>query len=52
MIDLWDRDWSEELIFKKEERLPELPEDLLFILCRKNPVLEDMIERFELQIDD
>ena len=44
-------DWAEEIVFKKEERLPELPEDIAICLLRKNPELEKLIQRFNLQIE-
>jgi hypothetical protein len=40
-----------ELIEKKDTLLPELPEDLLYMFIKKNKNLEELIERFDLQME-
>ena len=42
--------WDERIIYKKNKREPELPEDCLFILLKKNPLLETFINHFDLQL--
>ena len=46
-----DWDWVYELIEQKYEPQPELPEDCLFILLKKNPLLQDLIDKYSLQME-
>ena len=48
-MDSWD--WALELISQRRELLPELPEDLIIILLRRNPLLEEMIDKLELEME-
>ena len=49
MDDSWE--WWEELCYKKHECLPELSEDLYFYMIKKNKILEELIERFSLEME-
>jgi len=44
-------DWDLEIISQRIEPVPELPEDNLILLLRKNPVLEEMIEKLTLELE-
>jgi len=44
-------EWVDELIFKPYKPKPELPEDVLFLMLKKQPLLQDLINHFELQME-
>jgi len=46
-----DWEWVDELLQKKQELKPELPEDIAFMLMKRYPILEELIERFELELE-
>ena len=43
--------WDEELILSKWEPPIELSEDVLVMMLRKNPLLQELIEHFELEME-
>ncbi len=49
MADSWD--WADEIISQRRDPVPELPEDSLIFLLRKNPLLEEMIEKLDLAME-
>ena len=49
MDDSWA--WVEEIVFKKQEREMELPEDLYFYFISRYPIITEMIEKLDLDIE-
>jgi len=49
MDDSWD--WVEEIVFKKQERQMELPEDLYIYFVSKYPMVKKLIEAFDLEME-
>jgi len=47
---MFDLSWDEELIFTKREQEMELPEDLLFYFGKINPLIYDLIEKYDLEL--
>jgi len=43
--------WVDELIFKKREPEMELPEDIVMHMISLNPLMEKLIEAYELEIE-
>lgn len=50
-MDWWTTDWTEELITFKYKPQPELPEDILFMMLKKYPNLQQFIEKYDLQLE-
>jgi hypothetical protein len=51
MLTVWD-DWADHIIFsRKKEPEMELPEDIYIFLSRKNKMLDELVERFDCQIE-
>jgi len=46
-----DWDWVHEIISQRQEPVPELPEDNIILLLKKNPLLEEMIDTLELEME-
>jgi len=46
-----DPTWDELLIFKKSKPEMELPEDVVFYFCHINPLLQELIEKYDLEIE-
>ena len=46
-----DDEWWEEIIFAKREPEMELPEDILIYMMRKNPLLEELISKYDLDLE-
>jgi len=44
-------DWDLEIISQRREPVPELPEDQIILLWKKNPLLEEMIEKLTLELE-
>ena len=48
---MWEAEWWEEIIFAKREPEMELPEDILIYMMRKNPLLEELISKYDLDLE-
>lgn len=46
-----DLGWDEVIISKKRKREPELPEDTLIIFYRRNKLMEELMKRFDLEME-
>ena len=49
MDDSWD--WVEEICYRKYEPEMELPEDLYFYFISRYPIITEMIEKLDLDIE-
>ena len=49
MDDDWT--WVYEIIFAKREIEMELPEDALIHMMKKNPLLEELISKYDLELE-
>ena len=49
MDNSWD--WADELISQRSEPIMELPEDVLIMMMRKNPLLEELMDKLELEME-
>ena len=44
--------WVYEIIYSdSKEPKPELPEDILYMFTRKNPMVQKLIDAFELELE-
>jgi hypothetical protein len=51
-VNTWDEpSWDEELTRNRYRPVPELPEDVLFHMLKRNPQLEKFINDFNLEIE-
>ena len=48
-MDRWA--WVYEIINEKREPKPELPEDVYWMMLKRYPILEEFMERLQLEIE-
>lgn len=48
---MFDDDWAEKIMYRKYKPKPELPEDILIAMWEKNPMIEELIKRLELELE-
>lgn len=46
-----DWEWVYDLIEKPPKLSPELPEDIWVMFVRKNPMVQELIDKFSLELD-
>ena len=44
-------DWVDEIISQRYTPEMEIPEDILYLLLKKNPVLQELIDEFDLEME-
>jgi hypothetical protein len=47
----WDSPWDEAIIFRKREIPMELPEDIYFYFVSRYAIVQDLIDRFDLDLE-
>jgi hypothetical protein len=46
-----DLSWDEEMLLKPWEHKPDLPEDIYTLFTRKAPIVKELMDRYDLDIE-